>query len=85
MNTPQSIIIAASIIGVSIVVSSGFYEFSSPQYGIAHRYNKFTGRVDMCVFKQGCNTISQEPETKPETKDTNPWDEVWDETNKPTK
>jgi hypothetical protein len=54
------IILAAVIIAVGIFLSGGIYRFHTVQAGVVHRYNNFTGRVDLCVQNRGCNEFGNE-------------------------
>ena len=60
VDMPRAIIVAATIIGISIVASSGIYSFSSVHMGASQRYNKFTGSVSLCAMKQGCMPMVEE-------------------------
>ena len=62
MDTPKAIIIAASIVGISIVASSGIYNFSSVHMGATQRYNKFTGNVSLCSVGNGCEPMIKKKE-----------------------
>jgi hypothetical protein len=59
MDTPKAIIIASVILGGSILVSQGMYDFSSSQMGVAHRYNRITGSVALCVHNMGCDIFQK--------------------------
>jgi len=59
IDVPRAIIIAATIIASSVFLTNGFYEFSSSNFGVAHRYNKITGSVDLCGLKSGCEPFEK--------------------------
>jgi hypothetical protein len=65
MDMPKAIIIAATIISIGNIVSSGFFSFSSDSVGVANRYNKFTGSVSMCSWGEGCESFTVKPDAKP--------------------
>ena len=60
MDTSRAIIIAAIIISLSIFLSNGIYAFSpTTNWGIAHRYNKITGSVEVCEYEEGCKSFDK--------------------------
>lgn len=52
-NRRTSLLVAV-IISLGIAFNNGIYEFSSPNHLIVHKYNKFTGNVEVCTPKKGC-------------------------------
>ncbi len=54
------IIIASLIISISIFLAGGIYEFSSQQVGLANRYNKITGDIDLCRYDIGCERFGEQ-------------------------
>jgi len=65
IDMPKAIIIAATIISIGNIVSSGFFSFSSDSVGVANRYNNFTGSVSMCSWGDGCEPFAVKPNVKP--------------------
>ena len=45
------IITSSIIISVGILLSGGIYSFDSSNVGLVQRYNKFTGRIELCVSR----------------------------------
>ena len=66
MDMPKAIIIAAAIIGGSIIASQGIYSFSSIHQAAAQRYNKFTGSVALCATGIGCIDLSKKEDKVPD-------------------
>jgi hypothetical protein len=42
------------IIALAILLSDGFYKFETIQGGVVHKYNVFTGSVELCLQNSGC-------------------------------
>jgi hypothetical protein len=51
------LLLVAVIISLGVAFSNGIYEFSSPNHLIVHKYNKFTGTVEVCTPQKGCVSI----------------------------
>jgi hypothetical protein len=60
MDMQKALIVAASILGGSIVLSQGIYSFHSVHVGAAQRYNRFTGGVELCAKAIGCIDLTKE-------------------------
>jgi len=61
MDIAKAIIVAATIIAVSILLSNGIYEFSSDRPEVVHRYNVYTGNLEFCVLNSSCRSFESRP------------------------
>lgn len=53
MDIGKSIILAAIIVAIGLLLSNGIYEFDTPKLGSVHRYNKLTGSVELSLIAPG--------------------------------
>lgn len=54
------LIITTSVtILAAVVLITGVYNMQSPEAGIVHRMNRFTGAVDICIDQSGCESLDE--------------------------
>lgn len=58
----KTIILCSVIITLAILFNGGFYKFETVQAGLVHKYNIFTGTIELCVQGRGCNEFKREDE-----------------------
>ncbi len=53
----RAILVAAIILASAILLNGGIYKYETVQVGVVHKYNVFTGSVELCIQKRGCNNF----------------------------
>jgi len=56
-KTRRILLIIAVIVSFGIAFNNGVYEFSAQSNFVVHKYNKFTGDIEVCLPKKGCEPI----------------------------
>ena len=59
MSKEAALIISSIILGLAVILHGGIYDFYTEDAGVVHKYNKITGKVELCLLRHKCKDFEE--------------------------